>query len=100
MHDFPELSESAPRSSSGPFRFERDMFAGVSELLPRYISRQADRLLQLKEPTVGKVIPDLLFGEWNDELRPLKKNFTFIEARILALLEQYDELLVTEVSQM
>lgn len=95
-----EVSESGSRPSSGPFRFERDMFAGVSQLLPRQISRNPDRVLQLREPTVGPVIPDLLFGEWEDELRPLRRAFTFIEARILALLDQHDEVLEAEICDM
>lgn len=85
--------------SSGPFRFERDMFASLGELLPEKISSTPDRLVHLREPTVGNVIPDLLFAEWTEELRPLKRNFTFIEARILALLEQRDELRESEISQ-
>ena len=85
--------------SSGPFRFERDMFASLGELLPEKFTSTPDRLVYLREPTVGNVIPDLLFGEWTEELRPLKRNFTFIEACILALLEQRDELLESEISQ-
>lgn len=76
------------------------MFASVCELLPQCIARVPDRWIQLREPSIGNVIPDLLFGEWRDELRPLKRNFTFVEARILALLEQHDELPETEISQM
>jgi DNA-binding Lrp family transcriptional regulator len=100
MDLLPVLNESVPRSSSGPFRFERDMFASVSELLPRRIARVPDRWIQLREPAIGNVIPDLLFGEWRDELRPLKRNFTFVEARILAILEQHDELREAEISRM
>ncbi|MGA7295860.1 MAG: helix-turn-helix domain-containing protein [Terriglobales bacterium] len=92
---------SQPKTAStGPFRFERDMFASLSELLPEKIISTPDRWVHLREPTVGNVIPDLLFGEWSEELRPLKRNFTFIEARILALLEQRDELLESEISQL
>jgi hypothetical protein len=94
-----EASSRAAAGSGGPFRFERDMFASLSELLPERITSAPDRLVHLREPTVGNVIPDLLFGEWSEDLRPLKRNFTFIEARILALLEQRDELLESEVSQ-
>lgn len=97
MHDALTSNESAPRPASGSFRFERDMFAIVSQLLPHYIARVPDRWVQLKEPAIGNVIPDLLFGEWREELRPLKRHFTFVEARILALLEQHDELLETEI---
>lgn len=85
--------------SSGPFRFERDMFASLGELLPERIISTPDRSVYLREPTVGNVIPDLLFGQWTEELRPLKRNFTFVEARILALLEERDELLQSEISQ-
>src|ERR1700731_4564189 len=85
--------------SSGPFRFERDMFASLGELLPERFTSTPNRLVYLREPTVGNVIPALLFGEWPEELRPLKRNFTFIEARILALLEQRDEWLESEISQ-
>jgi hypothetical protein len=88
-----------PASSSGPFRFERDMFVSLSELLPGKIVSAPDRWVHLREPTVGNVIPDLLFGEWTDELRPLKRNFTLIEARVLALLEEHDELLESEISE-
>ena len=98
MYLIPALSEGTTRTSSGPFRLERDMFASVSELLPKRIARVPDRWIQLKQPTVGKVVPDLLVGEWGDELRPLKRTFTFIEARILALLEQRDELLENEIA--
>jgi DNA-binding transcriptional ArsR family regulator len=84
---------------SGPFRFEREMFASLSELLPAKIASDPDRLVCLREPAVGNVIPDLLFGEWGEDLRPLKRNFTVIEARVLALLEQRDELLGSEISQ-
>lgn len=73
------------------------MFAAVSQLLPKHIARVPDRWVQLKEPAIGNVIPDLLLGEWRDELRPLKRHFTFVEARILALLEQHDEMLETEI---
>jgi len=75
------------------------MFVSLSELLPEKIASLPDRLVHLREPTVGNVIPDLLFGEWTDDLRPLKRNFTLVEARILALLEQRDELLESEISQ-
>src|SRR5260370_1984192 len=75
------------------------MFVSLGELLPERITSTPDRLVYLREPTVGNVIPDLLFGEWTEELRPLKRNFTFIEARILALLEERDELLESEISQ-
>lgn len=75
------------------------MFDSVRELLPEKIASMPDRWIQLKEPTVGNVIPDLLIGEWGEELRPLKRNFTFIEARILALLEQRDELMESEILQ-
>ena len=85
--------------SSGPFRFERDMFASLRELLPEKIISTPNRSVHLREPAVGNVIPDLLFGEWTEELRPLKRNFTLIEARILALLEERDELLESEISQ-
>jgi MarR family protein len=100
MHFLPVATDSGARSSSGPFRYERDMFASVSEFLPRHIARLPDRWIQLREPAIGNVIPDLLFGEWRDELRPLKRNFTFVEARILALLEEHDELIETEITQM
>lgn len=93
------LSEIA-NPSSGPFRFERDMFVSLCELLPEKITSTPGRSVHLREPTVGNVIPDLLFGEWTEELRPLKRNFTLIEARILALLEERDELLESEISQM
>jgi hypothetical protein len=92
------LSETAT-SPSGPFRFERDMFVSLCELLPERIGSVPGRLVHLREPTVGNVIPDLLFGEWTDDLRPLKRNFTLVESRILALLEQRDELLESEISQ-
>jgi DNA-binding transcriptional ArsR family regulator len=75
------------------------MFDSVRELLPGRIAAMPDRLIQLREPTVGNVIPDLLIGEFGEELRPLKRNFTFIEARILALIEQRDELMASEISQ-
>lgn len=100
MSHFPALNPSAGRSTSGPFRFERDMFVSVCELLPSRIARMPDRWIHLKEPAIGNVIPDLLFGEWRDELRPLKRNFTFVEARILAALEQHDELLESEICQL
>lgn len=91
---------SVPTTTSGPFRFERDMFASVGELLPRRIAGDPERLVQLREPTVGNVIPDLLLGEWSEELRPPKRSFTFIEARILALLEEHDELMESDISQL
>lgn len=96
------LSKSAPTptTTSGSFRLERDMFASVSKLLPPRIAADPGRLLQLREPTIGNVIPDILFGEWSEELRPPKKNFTFIEASVLALLEQHDELMESEISQL
>ena len=100
MHFLPVPTDSRTRSSSGPFRFERDMFASVSELMPQHIADARDRVFQLREPTVGSVIPDLLFGEWGAGLRPLRRNFTFIEARIIALLDEHDELLEAEISQM
>lgn len=93
------MSETAA-SSSGPFRFERDMFLSLDDLLPERITSSPSRFVHLREPTVGNVIPDLLFGEWTEELRPLKRNFTLIEARILALLEQHDELLESDISRM
>src|SRR2546430_16974350 len=99
MHLLPALNGSVPRSSSGPFRFESDMFASVSEYLPRHIARAPDRWIQLREPAIGNVIPDLLFGEWRDELRPLKRNFTFVEAHILALLEEHAELIDAEITR-
>lgn len=92
------LSDTAT-PSSGPFRFERDMFVSLCELLPDKITSTPERCVHLKETSVGNVIPDLLFGEWTEELRPLKRNFTLIEARILALLEERDELLESEISQ-
>ena len=76
------------------------MFASVAESLPRHISKQPDRLFSLKEATVGNVIPDLLLGEWTDELRPLRRNFTFVEARIIALLDEHDELFEAEIADM
>ncbi len=75
------------------------MFVSLCELLPEKITSTPARSVHLREPTVGNVIPDLLFGEWTEELRPLKRNFTLIEARILALLEERDELLESEISQ-
>ena len=98
MHDSPSVNGAIPRPSSGPFRFERDMFEVVTELLPRQVARMPNRWIQLKEPAVGNVIPDLLCGEWGDDLRPLKKRFTFVEARMLALLEQHDELCEPEIT--
>lgn len=92
------MSETAT-SPSGPFRFERDMFVSLCELLPEKIASVPSRLVHLREPSVGNVIPDLLFGEWTEDLRPLKRTFTLVEARILALLEQRDELLESEISQ-
>lgn len=85
--------------SSGPFRFERDMFVSLCELLPEKITSTPARSVHLREPTIGNVIPDLLFGEWTEELRPLKRTFTLVEVRILALLEERDELLESEISQ-
>lgn len=76
------------------------MFASVGELLPARIAVDPHRLVQLREPTVGNVIPDLLLGEWSEELRPPRRSFTFIEARVLALLEQHDELMESEISQL
>lgn len=76
------------------------MFASVCQLLPGCIARVPDRWIHLREPAIGNVVPDLLFGEWRDELRPLKRNFTFVEARVLALLEQHDELQEVEICQM
>jgi hypothetical protein len=75
------------------------MFLSLCKLLPEKITSFPDRWVHLREPTVGNVIPDLLFGEWTQELRPLKRNFTLIEARILALLEECDELLESEISE-
>jgi DNA-binding Lrp family transcriptional regulator len=76
------------------------MFASVADSLPGQISKQPHRLFLLKEPTVGNVIPDLLLGEWSDDLRPLRRNFTFIEARIIALLDEHDELFEAEIADM
>lgn len=98
MHEVETIRTPGSRSSSGPFRFERDMFASVADFLPRHISKQPDRLFSIKEPTVGSVIPDLLLGEWTDELRPLRRNFTFVEARIIALLDEHDELLEEQIA--
>jgi len=98
MHEVATLHTQVSRSSSGPFRLERDMFASVAETLPGRISKQPLRVFPLKEATVGNVIPDLLLGEWTDELRPLRRNFTFIEARIIALLDEHDELFQTEIA--
>jgi hypothetical protein len=99
MQGVPVLSESLPRASSGPFRVERDMFESVSALLPLRLARVPDRWVELREPAVGSVIPDLLIGEWLDDLRPLRRNFTVVEARVLALLEERDELFEADICQ-
>jgi hypothetical protein len=91
---------SAAKTPSGPFRFERDMFVNVGELIRCRIAGNPARFIHLREPTVGNVIPDLLCGEWSEDLRPPKRSFTFIEACILALLERHDELMESDISQL
>lgn len=83
-------------SHSGHFRLERDMFESLGLFLPARIT-ESGRLVQLREPTIGSVIPDLLFGEWTDDLRAPKISFTWIEAQILSLLEEHDELFASDV---
>src|ERR1700691_105165 len=55
--------------AESPFRFECDMLTPLIESLPAVFRlHSGQRLRVLREPTIGRVIPDVLVGIWSGEL--------------------------------
>lgn len=64
------------------------MLGPLMVCLPNALFPNAAAVAAIREPSVGMVIPDLLFGQWPAGLTPTRQKSTIVEAHIAATLER------------
>lgn len=78
-------------SDDGPFRLEREMLGPLRTALPAALElgkTSVNSVLRFVEtPSLGSVIPDILMGVWHSNSTALLKGITYVEAVVLAFIE-------------
>ncbi len=87
------LSDLARMSAPQPFRFEWEMLQGFQSALPHLLDLPRGSLITyLCRPSIWSAIPDVIAGEFCQNVTRPNRVVTGLEAHILALMEQSRQL--------
>ena len=78
---------SVVKPTFGGFRLECEMFNPVLAAIPSLFPAPCCATRVVREAAVGNVIPDLLIGQWCDEL-PFAPSMTNVARHVVALLQR------------